>query len=58
MAKAPPPETEQFTLEETRRRISMELAIDLHNFRSDITRDTERVIADAKRIIEYLEIGT
>jgi hypothetical protein len=43
---------------EERRKTAMELAIELHNFRSDITRDTEKVITDAKRIGEYLENGT
>ncbi len=37
---------------------SVEFAIQLHNFRTDVTRDTEKVINDAKRINTYLELGT
>ena len=37
---------------------SVEFAIQLHNFRTDVTRETERLITDAKRINTYLETGT
>lgn len=43
--------------DEFRRITSMGLAIKLSNFRSDIGRDTEKVISDAKRIGEYIEDG-
>ncbi len=46
------------TKPEALRIVATELAIELHNFRSDVTRDTERVIEDAKRIRDYLENGT
>jgi hypothetical protein len=46
------------TDEELRRVTAMQLAINLNNFRNDISRDTEKVITDAKRIGEYLENGT
>ncbi len=36
---------------------SVEFAIQLHNFRSDLTRSTELVIESAKRIRDYLETG-
>jgi hypothetical protein len=53
MAKVQPP-----SAEETRRIAAMELAINLHNFRSDVTRNTDKVIDDAKIIYTYLENGT
>lgn len=43
--------------EEERREKAMELAIQLHNFRSDVSRSTEKTIEDAKRIEGYLEDG-
>lgn len=45
------------SLQEKRREKAVELAIQLHNFRSDVTRETETVILDSKRIYEYLENG-
>jgi hypothetical protein len=33
-------------------------ALKMHNYRTDLTRDTEKVIADAKRIYQYLTQGT
>ncbi len=37
---------------------AMALAINLHNFRSDVSRDTDKVVSDAKRIEDYLVNGT
>ncbi len=44
--------------DEALRITAVELAIQLANFRTDVSRETERVITDAKRIREYLENGT
>ncbi len=48
----------KITKDEAFRIAATALAIELHNFRSDITRDTEQFINDAKRIRQYLENGT
>jgi hypothetical protein len=48
----------KITKEEAFRVAATALAIELHNFRSDLTRDTEVFISDAKRIKDYLENGT
>lgn len=48
----------KITKDEAFRIAATALAIELHNFRSDLTRDTETFINDAKRIREYLENGT
>jgi hypothetical protein len=37
---------------------SLEFAIQLHNFRSDLPRETVKVIKDAKRIRRWLTYGT
>jgi hypothetical protein len=45
------------TKEEAFRMVAMELAIELRNFRGDVTRNTNDVIVDAKLIFTYLETG-
>jgi hypothetical protein len=37
---------------------SIEITISMHNFRSDLSRDIEKVVTDAKRIQQYLEDGS
>jgi predicted DNA-binding protein len=37
---------------------AMELANQLNNFRNDLSRSTEKVVKDAKRIEQYLTLGT
>jgi hypothetical protein len=44
--------------DEERREKAVELAVELRNFRQDLNRDPETLIADAKRIYTYLEDGT
>ncbi len=44
--------------DEAHRVASVYLAIQLHNFRSDMTRDTDGVVDDAKRILKFIEDGT
>ncbi len=45
----------KITKAEAIRIISVELAIQLHNFRTDLARETEKVIEDAKQIETYLK---
>ena len=44
--------------DEALRITAVELATQLHNFRTDIPLNIEKVIIDAKRIKEYLDNGT
>jgi hypothetical protein len=44
--------------EEAIRMVAVELAIQLHNFRSDVSRNTDAVIDDSKRIYTYITNGT
>lgn len=37
---------------------AVEFALLMQNHRHDVSRDVERLVADAKRIREYLETGT
>jgi hypothetical protein len=46
------------TKQEAIRISSVELAIRLHDFRDDVSVDNEKIIADAKRIVTYLETGS
>jgi predicted RNA-binding protein with PIN domain len=48
----------KITKDEAFRIAATALAIELHNFRTDVTRSKEELIEDAKRIKEYLENGT
>jgi hypothetical protein len=48
----------KITKDEAFRIAAIVLAVELHNFRTDIARETETFIDDAKRIKEYLENGT
>ncbi len=48
----------KITKPEAFRVAAMQLAIELHNFRSDVTRVTDKSVEDAKRIEDYLTNGT
>jgi hypothetical protein len=37
---------------------AVEFALRMQDHRHDVSRDVERLIADARRIQEYLELGT
>jgi hypothetical protein len=47
----------KITKPEAMRIKSIEITVSMHNFRSDLTRNIDKVISDAKRIQQYLEDG-
>jgi hypothetical protein len=51
-------EVKGLTKDEALRITAMELANELHNFRSDVPRDEAEVVETAKRIFTYLTTGT
>jgi hypothetical protein len=47
----------KITKSEAIRLKSLEITISMHNFRSDLSRNIDKVIVDTKRIQQYLETG-